>query len=304
MRMDQLSGLTTFLCVARKQSFTAAAAELRISPSAASQTISQLERTLGVRLLNRTTRSVQLTEAGRIYLEKVKPMVEELIQASENLAHYSDQPVGTLRINAPRIAYQLSIGPILPDFLKAHPRLAVDIDVDDGFVDIIEGGYDAGIRLGEFLEKDMVAVKLGGDMESAIVASPKYFKKHPPPAKPQDLKDHNCINFRLYRTRAVYRWEFEVGGKDVTLDVHGNLTVNDSNLAVRAALDGVGIAYVLDLHVKDLIEKGQLVRVLTPYSPRYPGLYLYYPSRKQIPARLKAFIQFFQANQKGKGARA
>jgi DNA-binding transcriptional LysR family regulator len=295
MKLDQLGGLLTFMCVARKKSFSAAANELLVTPSAVSQTISQLERKLGVRLLNRTTRSVQLTEAGRVYYLKIKPAVEELLQASETLNDFTDQPVGVLRLNTPKIGYQNIIEPRLAKFLAVHPRLSFDLDIDDGFVDIVEQGYDAGIRLGEYVEKDMVAIRMGPDFHSAVVGSPAYFKKRPLPKRPADLKSHSCINFRYYKNKALYRWEFEVQGKDVSVDVRGCLTVNDSNIAIQAALEGVGITYALDVQVRDAIERGKLVRVLTSYSPKFPGLFLYYPSRKQMPAKLRAFIDFYKA---------
>lgn len=295
MRADTWNGLEAFIAVARHMNFRAAAAEFGVSPSAISQAIRQLESKLGVRLLNRTTRSVQLTEAGRLYLERVRPAFDELMAASHGVGAFSDKPIGNLRLNVPRVAYDALLARDLPDFMARHPSLAIDIDVDDAFVDIVKNGYDAGIRIGEFLEKDMVAVKLGGDLESAIVGSPGYFKRMAPPKKPADLANHNCINFRYYSNRALYRWEFEEDGKDLAVGVKGNLTVNDSNLAVRAALDGIGVAYVLDVQVREHIEAKRLVRVLKKQSPKFPGFYLYYPSRRHAPAKLRAFIKYFQS---------
>lgn len=285
---DELSGLGALLAVAERRSFTAAAAALGITPSAVSQTVRALEDRLGVRLVQRTTRSVGLTEAGAAFVARLKPALAGVRDAVAALAELRARPTGTLRLTVPRIAYQLALAPRLPSFLAAHPALRIDVSIDDAFVDIVEHGFDAGIRIGEMIERDMVSVPIGGDMRMAIVGSPAYFAAHGTPRHPRDLHAHDCINYRRRALGVLARWELTERGKDLEIAVDGRLQLNDSELMVEAALDGLGLAYVMDDIVRDHLASGRLVRVLEPYCTPFPGLFLYYPSRTQLSPKLAA----------------
>src|SRR3954470_2085999 len=210
MKLNQLDGLVAFCKVAQYRGFTAAAAELEVSPSALSQAIRQLEARLGARLLNRTTRSVSLTEAGEAYLARIGPALGQVIEAGEELNMLQGRPAGTLRLNAARISTAMVLQPILSGFLQQNPHVHLGLTNDEGFVDIVERGFDAGVRMGESLHRDMVAVPLGGPIAAAIVASPEYLAKHPAPRHPDDLARHNCVRFRFAATGAIYKWEFDV----------------------------------------------------------------------------------------------
>lgn len=288
MKLDQFVGYTAFLAVAKHEGFSAAAIELEVTPSALSQAITSLEHRVGARLFHRTTRSVRLTEAGSEFLTRIGPALQELVAAGSDLAEHAARPFGTLRFTAPRIAFPL-LEAIVPSFLVQYPDVKVDMSVDDAFVDIVTGGFDAGIRLGESVEKDMVATRIGPRQQAVIVASPAYLKQHGTPKIPEDLAAHNCIRQRL-ASGTIYRWEFEVDGKDLSVDVAGSLTVNDPALAVAAATAGVGLAFSFKGFVVRELENGTLVRVLTKYSPVFSEYFLYYPSRRQLPAKLQAFI--------------
>jgi len=293
MRLNQLDGLLAFWKVAQHRGFSAAAAELEVSPSALSQAIRQLEARLGVRLLNRTTRSVSLTEAGQAYLSHIGPALGEVLEAGDQLQALQGRPAGVLRINAARIAVAMALQPLLAGFFEAHPGVQIEISNDEGYVDIVEKGFDAGIRLGESVQRDMVAVPLGGPVEVAIVASPGYLRHHPTPQHPDDLVDHNCIRFRFSGSGAIHKWEFQLeGDRLVEYEIRGNLTVGDSLFSTEAALEGVGLAYAFEPLVRAEIQAGRLVRVLTRFSPTFPGFYLYYPSRRQQPSKLKAFVDY------------
>lgn len=292
---DDFSGLKELLSVADKRSFTAAAAQLRVTPSAVSQSITALERRVGVRLLNRNTRSVGLSEAGARFIGRLRPALEGVHAAFESLDEIRDRPVGTLRLNVPGLASSMVIEPLLASFLAAHPDLRVDITVDDGFTSIVDGNYDAGIRLGEMLEKDMIAQRVTADMRTAIVAAPSYFAKRAKPRVPKDLMQHDCINYRQIASGSIYRWEFTVKGRDVAILVDGRVVTNGADLMLRAALDGLGIAYLLESVAAPYLADNRLVRVLTAYSPRFPGLYLYYPSRANMAPKLRALVDFFRS---------
>lgn len=292
MKLNQLDGLMAFWKVAEHRGFTAAAAELEVSPSALSQAIRQLEARLGVRLLNRTTRSVSLTEAGEAYLERVRPALGQVIIASEELNVQQGGATGTLRINAARISISMVLQPLLEGFLRENPHVRLELTNDEGFVDIVDRGFDAGVRMGESLHKDMVAIPLGGPITAAVVASPDYLRRFPAPLHPDDLVHHNCVRFRFAGTGAIYRWEFQVNEKLVEYEAKGNLTITDSLFSVEAALEGVGLAYTFEPLALPHIQAGRLERVLIPFSPTFPGFYLYYPSRHDQPAKLKAFIEY------------
>jgi DNA-binding transcriptional LysR family regulator len=292
MKLNQLHGLLAFWKVAEYRGFTAAAAALDVSPSALSQTIRHLEARLGVRLLNRTTRSLSLTEAGETYLSRIGPALSDVLEAGEQLHALQGRPSGVLRINAARISIAMVLQPLLAGFLRAYPDVQVEVTNDEGYVDIVEKGFDAGIRTGESVQKDMVAVPLGGPIAVAIVGSPDYFKGHPVPRHPSDLVQHNCVRFRFSGSGAIYKWEFEVDGRDVEYEPSGNLTISDSLFSVEAALEGIGLAYTFEQLSLPYIRAGKLKRVLSSFSPTFPGFYLYYPSRRQQPSKLKAFVDY------------
>ena len=292
MKLKQLDGLVAFWKVAERRGFTAAAAELEVSPSALSQAIRQLEARLGVQLLHRTTRSVSLTEAGEIYLARVGPALGQVVEAGEELNVLQGRPAGTLRINAARISTAMVLQPMLTRFLQENPHVQLELSNDEGFVDIVERGFDAGIRMGESVQRDMVAVPLGGPVTVAIVASPEYLSRTPAPRHPDDLMRHNCVRFRFAGTGAIYKWEFQVNERIIECEVQGNLTIGDSLFNVEAALEGVGLAYTFEQLVAPHIKAKRLKRVLTSFSPTFPGFYLYYPSRRNQSTKLKALVEF------------
>lgn len=293
MRED-FAGLRELLLVAEKRSFTAAAAELRVTPSAVSQAIGALEERLHARLVQRTTRSVSLTEAGERFVAELRPAIEGIRGAFATLESARGRPTGTLRLNVPRLAFGPVIKPMLARFLTAHPELRIDVTLDDGLRDIVAEGYDAGIRLGERVDRDMVAVPVTGDMRMAVVGSPAYFDTHPKPRHPRDLAAHDCVNYRHATSRNIARWEFEVDGRELTVAVNGRVITNDNEVMVLAALDGQGLAYVMEHTVTDPLAAKRLVRVLTRYCPSFPGLYLYYPNRKNLALKLRALIDFLR----------
>jgi len=292
MKLRQLDGLMAFWKVAERRGFTAAAAELEVSPSALSQAIRQLETRLGVRLLNRTTRSVSLTEAGAAYLARVGPALGQVLEAGDELNVLQGRPAGTLRLNAARISVAMVLQPMLAGFLKENPHVQLELTNDEGFVDIVEKGFDAGVRMGESLQRDMVAVPLGGPITVAVVASPEYLLRVPAPRHPDDLVRHNCVRFRFAGTGAIYKWEFDVNGRRVEYEVKGNLTISDTLFHVEAALEGVGLAYTFEQLALPYIRAKRLKRVLASFSPTFPGFYLYYPSRRDQPTKLKALIEY------------
>jgi DNA-binding transcriptional LysR family regulator len=292
MKLKQLDGLVAFWKVAQRNGFSAAAAELEVSPSALSQAIRSLETRLGVRLLNRTTRSVSLTEAGQAYLARVGPALAQVIDAGEELNLLQGRPAGLLRLNAARVSTAMVLQPLLAGFLREHPLVQLELTNDEGFVDIVERGFDAGIRMGESVHQDMVAVPLGGPVTMVVVASPDYLKRAPAPKHPNDLASHNCIRFRFAGTGAIYKWEFEVDGRPVEYEVRGSLTISDSLFGLEAALEGVGLAYTYEQLAEPHIKAKRLKRVLTQFAPTFPGFYLYYPSRHDQPTKLKALIEY------------
>jgi DNA-binding transcriptional LysR family regulator len=296
MKLNQLDGLLAFCKVAQHRGFTPAAAELEVSPSALSQTIRQLETRLGVRLLNRTTRSVSLTEAGEAYLARVAPALDQVIEAGEELNTLQGRAAGVLRLNAARISVAMVIQPLLAGFLAENPLVQLELTNDEGFVDIAQKGFDAGVRMGESLHRDMVAVPLGGPIAAAIVASPEYLATHPAPRHPDDLARHNCVRFRFAATGAIYKWEFDVDGKLVEYEVTGNLTISDTTFGLDAALEGVGLAYAFERHAAPHLKTKRLKRVLTAFTPTFPGFHLYFPSRHDQPTKLKAFVDYARRN--------
>ncbi|RNJ47861.1 LysR family transcriptional regulator [Mesorhizobium erdmanii] len=295
MRGSEFTELKAFSAIVEEGSFVRAAARLRISPPALSQSIRQLEARVGVRLLNRTTRSVSATAAGDALFSRLAVAFGELESAIADVHAARDRPAGSLRINVPRVAAMRFIAPILGDFQRAYPDIALTVIVDDTLADIVEGRFDAGIRLGERLQKDMVAVKLSEDLQMAAVAAPAYLENRAIPRHPQELHQHQCIKFEWPGGGNLYRWEFARGKRALEIAIEGSLTVNDTELMLNAVLDGVGIAYMFEYQVRPWIEQGRLVRFLEAWSPSFPGFYLYHPSSRHVPPALRAFIDFMRA---------
>lgn len=295
MKLSQLDGMVAFVEVARRRSFTAAAAALEVTPPAVSQSVRLLEERLGVRLLHRTTRSVGLTEAGAQFFARAAPAVEELADAALALDAHRGGPTGLLRINAPFIVHEMLLRPVLPSFLAAHPKLSLEIALNDAFVDIVATGFDAGLRLGESIERDMIAARLTDRERCCLVASPAYAKRHGLPQRLESLSEHACIRQRFAGSGAIYRWELMRRGRRIQLEVDGPLTVSDSVSPARAALDGLGIAYTFERQVAADIAAGRLLPVLESAWPTFDGFHFYYPSRRQVPPKLHAFIEHCRA---------
>ena len=289
MNADDLNVLSSLLAVADERSFTRAAKRLGVTQSALSHSIRALEERIGVRLLARTTRSVAPTDAGAELVAHVGPALADIRNALDKLAGLRETPSGRVRLVAPRLAAKTILGPKIGEFARRYPDIMLDITTDDGRVDLVAGGYDAGIQFGEYIAQDMVAVRVSPDHRPAIVGSPRYFKSHPKPKSPRDLLRHRCINFR-HGSQGVYRWEFDKGKQSLTVAVNGPLIVDDVDLVIRAALDGVGLAFVAEQHAEPHLTNGAFVRVLQDWCPPFPGYFLYYPSRRQQPAALSALI--------------
>jgi DNA-binding transcriptional LysR family regulator len=291
MRGSDFAELKAFAAVVERASFARVADYLGCSPSALSQTIRQLETRLGVRLLNRTTRSVAPTSAGARLYERIVPVIQELDAAVAEAVEATGRTAGTLRINTLSMAADKLIAPRLGRFHRAYPQVVLDIVINDGLSDIVAGRFDAGIRVGERLEKDMIAVRLTRDVEMTAVASPDYLAHHGEPKTPADLHSHVCINWRFPGSGAIYRWEFEKKGKKLEIAVEGALISNHQEIVVEGALQGLGILYAYDdERIDDLIARGQLKRVLAEWSLTLPGLFLYYSNRRLPTPALRAFI--------------
>lgn len=290
MRGADFAQLRAFVAVVEFQGFAPAAARLGLSGSALSQTIRQLETRLGVRLLNRTTRSVATTAAGERLYSRIVPMMQEMDAAVAETVATTGRAAGPLRINTPRLAATRLIAPRLASFHRNHPDVVLDIVIDDGLTDIVAGRFDAGIRIGERLEKDMIAVRLTPDMEMMAVASPDYLARRGEPKTPADLHNHSCINWRYPGSGNVYRWELERDGKAFEMAVDGPLIGSGADIVLEGALQGLGIVYIPDDRIPGWIAEGRLKRVLADWSPRFPGLFLYYPSKRQMQPALRAFI--------------
>ncbi|MFJ5444425.1 LysR family transcriptional regulator [Pectobacterium sp. CHL-2024] len=291
MLKENFNDLISFLVVARERSFTKAAAKLGLSQSALSHSIRGLEERLGVRLLTRTTRSVAPTEAGEKLAHSLGPHFADIESELVALGDMRERPAGNIRITAGEHAVDSILWPVLKPFLANYPDINVDITVDNALADIVLGRFDAGIRLGEQVEKDMIAVRVAPEMSMAVVGSPNYFARNPAPAMPQDLQHHRCINLRLPTMGGIYAWEFEKNGREIKVRVEGQLTMNSLRQRIDAALIGLGLAYVPEDSVRDDIASGRLVRVLTEWCPPFPGYYLYYPSRKQHTTAFSLFVE-------------
>jgi DNA-binding transcriptional LysR family regulator len=284
-----LGDLTAFAAIASHRSFRKAADELALSPSSLSHMMRVLEQNIGVRLLHRTTRSVSPTEAGAHLLGRLQPVLRDLDSALAEVDAFRSRPSGTLRINASEAAARLLLATVVPAFLAQHPEMALDLVTDGRLVDIVAEGFDAGIRLGEAVPQDMIAVRFGGEARFLAVASPAYLAGRQPPQTPDDLKDHACIRFRMPSGK-LYRWEFEKHGQELTVDVPGALTLDHPELMLEAALAGLGIAYVPLRSAAPYRARGELVVLLDDWSPLIPGLFLYYPGHRLVPPGLRAFI--------------
>lgn len=294
MKLNHLDGLLAFWKVAEHRGFTAAAADLAVSASALSQAIRQLEARLGVRLLNRTTRSVSLTEAGEAYLARIGPALGEVIDAGHELHVLQGRPSGTLRINGARASIALALRPLLDGFLRAYPHVQLELTNDEGFVDIVERGFDAGIRFGRNIDRDMVAIPIGGPVRLVVVATPEYLRRVPAPRHPDDLVHHNCVRLRYASTGALSNWKFEVDGRLVEYKVAGNLVIGDTTFGLDAALEGIGLACTFEGLAQPHIQAGRLEQVLGDFCPTATGFQLYYPSRHDQPSKLKALIKYIE----------
>ncbi|SDR25087.1 transcriptional regulator, LysR family [Rhizobiales bacterium GAS191] len=295
MDRGDLADLNAFLAVADRLSFRAAAARLGVTPSALSHSMRQLEERLGLRLLNRTTRSVAPTDAGLRLLERLRPAIGEISDALEDLNQERQRPFGRLRIHATAIAVAAVIAPVWGRFLSTYPEVQLELLVDEAPIDIVAKGFDAGIALRQRVAADMTAVRVTGPMKVAVVGAPAYFVRRRRPRTPDDLARHSCVQYRLVADGPVFDWLFERNGKLRRISVDGRVTVNNPHLAVRAAVDGLAIAYTIEASAEPFLRSGQLVRVLENWSPSLEGLFLYYPGHRQVPAALRALIDMIRA---------
>jgi DNA-binding transcriptional LysR family regulator len=293
MRTTDLSELAAFAAVARHKSFRRAGEERGVTASAVSHAVSSLEQRVGIRLLNRTTRSVSLTDAGAMLLARLSPAFSDIGTALDGLNQFRETPFGKVRINVPSSIAPFVVGPALKPLLRSNPNLEIEIAATDRLVDIAEEGFDAGIRLGESLRDGMTAVKIKPRLRFAVVGSPAYFRKYPAPRTPGDLKRHSCIQ-NMYPSGTRYAWEFRKGDKTLEFQPTGPLSLDDHSLMLKAAIDGVGLAYLWENHAAAAIADGRLVRCLEPWCAPQDWLYLYYPTRKYISAGLRAVIEIMR----------
>lgn len=290
MVRDELSVLSAFLAVADERSFTKAARKLGVSQSALSHAIRRLEQEIGVRLLARTTRSVAPTEAGEELLAQVRPALTGIRRAIDHISGLRDTPRGRVRLVVAPLAAMTVLGPKLRHFTRTCPDVTLDVHTDEAWsVDLVAQGFDAGIQYGEFIQKDMIAVRVSPDYRAAVVASPAYFKDRSKPKSPRDLLQHQCLNYR-HGSGEVYRWEFDKGDESLVVAVNGPVITDDIDLLARAALDGIGLAFLAEEHAQPFLKSKTLVRVLEDWCPPFPGFFLYYPSRQQQPPALAVLI--------------
>ncbi|RWP34891.1 LysR family transcriptional regulator [Mesorhizobium sp.] len=301
MKRTHLSQLAVLATVAQCGSFRGAAKELAIAPSAVSHAVSSLEARLGVRLLARSTRSVAPTEEGAQLLERLRPALSEIDLALESAVEARDRPAGNLRLTVPRTAAHLALTPRLGAFASAYPDIVLEIVIEDRFTDVVEGGFDAGVRLGESLQRDMIAVRIGPNLRGAVVGAPSYFATMPRPRHPHDLAGHRCLRFR-FSSGILYRWEFEKDGEEIELAVQGPLILDEDHLIANAAADGAGLAFLFEDYVREALATGRLIRVLEDWCPPFDGFFAYYPSRRQMRPALRAFVDFFKIESRLVGA--
>jgi DNA-binding transcriptional LysR family regulator len=291
MRREDLIDLNAFQTVAQERSFTRAAAKLGTSQSALSHTVQRLEARLGVRLLTRTTRSVAPTDAGERLLRTLAPALDEIDAELAALSEFRDKPAGNIRITTTEIAARMVIWPVLEKLLPDYPDIHVELNIDNAFTDIVADRFDAGIRLGEQIAKDMIAVRVGPQLRMAAFAAPSYFARAPVPRVPQDLADHDCINLRLGSSGGFYVWEFDKGGRDLRVRVEGKLAFNNPGFVRDAAIAGFGIGFLPEDHVADAIGDGRLIRVLDDWCGPFDGYHLYYPSRRQLSPAFALLVE-------------
>lgn len=297
MPRQNINDLLAFLAVARERSFTRAAAQLGVSQSALSHTIRALEARLGVRLLTRTTRAVAPTDAGERLLNGISTHFDEIEAQIEALGELRDKPAGTIRIAAADYAISYVLWPKLKNFLAQYPDIKVELILDNGLTDIVTERFDAGVRMGEHLAKDMISARIGPDFCLAVVGSPEYFKENPKPKHPKDLVGHKCINFRLPTSDRMYAWEFEENGRELKVRVEGQLAFNNIFNALNASLERFGLAYIPEEIILPYVSKGRLVRVLQKFSPYSDGYHLYYPSRRQSSPAFIALVEALRHRQ-------
>lgn len=295
MRRADLADLTAFVAVADNLSFRSAASRIGVTPSALSHTMRQLEERFAVRLLNRTTRSVSLTDAGLRLLDRTRPAVEQISRALEDLKGEQGHPFGRLRLYLTHLAGAAVIAPIWARFLSSFPDVQLEVHADAAPVDIVANGFDAGIGPRDWAAADMIAVRVMGPMRVAVVGAPGYFARRRPPRTLDDLACHSCVQYRRAGDGAMFEWPFERDGKSRRISLDGRIIVNDTDLAIRAAVDGLGIAYTTEALADPFLRSGQLVRVLEDWSPSFEGFFLYYPGHRQVPVALRALIDMLRA---------
>jgi DNA-binding transcriptional LysR family regulator len=295
MRRADLADLTAFVAIADNLSFRMAASRIDLTPSALSHIMRQLEERLGVRLLNRTTRSVSLTDAGQRLLDRLRPAVEQISRGLEDLKGEQGHPIGRLRLYVTHLAGAAVIAPVWARFLSTFPDVQLEVHADCTPVDIVARGYDAGIGPRDWAAADMIAVRVMGPMRVAVVGAPLYFAQRRAPRTPDDLAGHCCVQYRRAADGAMFEWPFERDGKPRRISVDGRVMVNDTDLAIRAAVDGLGMAYATEALAEPFLRSGQLVRVLEDWSPAFDGFFLYYPGHRQVPVALRALIDMLRS---------
>jgi DNA-binding transcriptional LysR family regulator len=289
-----LAGITVFVTVAEARSFRAASERLGVTRSAVSQTIRRLEERMGVALVQRTTRSVHLTEAGERLYQAVRPALEDVSTAIKSVGELRDQPSGMLRLTVSSIAERFLSGSLLAGFLEAYPDIRLDITVTDGEFDIVAEGFDAGVRLGEVIEQDMIAIPVSDEQRQMVMASPDYLARHEAPAHPRDLPKHHCIGWRPSPQVAPYRWEFTESGRDFAVDVNPRVTTNDMRVMIRLACAGAGLTFGMEETFRPYIARAELIPLLEEFCPPFPGFYLYYPTRRNVPLKLRVLIDYLR----------
>ncbi|ASY71541.1 MULTISPECIES: LysR family transcriptional regulator [Rhizobiaceae] len=290
MEQPNLKELEAIIAIARRGTFRAAAIDLGMSTTALSHTVGRLEAGLGVRLFNRTTRSVSLTDAGRLFMQQVAPSLQDLRTALETVRSQRETPSGTIRINAAPFAARAIISPLVLEFLRRYPDMHVDIVTEGKLVDVVGDGFDLGVRVAGLVPTDMIAVSLGRPQRHAVVGSPEYFEKYGKPLAPPDLFNHKCIRVRL-PDGSLFRWRFEKDGEQVQIDVRGPITLDEASLTRTAVLDSAGVGYIFEQDILPDIDAGRVIRILEDWTPPYPGLCLYYPGRRNLSAGVRAFLE-------------
>jgi DNA-binding transcriptional LysR family regulator len=295
MKLDTLDGMVVFVAIAEAKSFRVAGERLGVSASAVSQALRKLEERLGIPLVHRTTRSVSLSEAGERLYGSVRPALEEVESAAAAVGELGDTPRGTLRLLVGTAADPVLTGPLLSDFLAAHPHVVLDLVVSDTVGDIVAEGYDAGIQLGEVIDRDMIAVPVTGDIRMTVVGAPSYFATHPKPRHPRDLTEHDCLNWHAGAGAPPYRWEFTDDGREIVVAVRSRVLSTDSTVNIRLARAGLGLAILYEDQVRDDVARGELVPVLEKFCEPFPGYYLFYPQRRHASSALRALIDHLRA---------